>query len=205
MLVVDSKKDVISRSLQLIASRTAQEYNIRKNRKGAFWEDRYHATAVQTDKHLAKCLIYIDLNMVRAGVVKHPSEYGFSGYNEIQAPPKRYSIINRKILSKLLGIQDEALLQQAHLDWVEMELKNNSTRRDILWSESVAVGTESFVKDIHQQLDKRVKGRSIISHNGSLILKEPETAYSTLFDAKKSTLRHNNIYVFPVKYGNPML
>ncbi len=31
-----------------------REYNQRKNRKGAFWEDRYHATAVKTGKHLTE-------------------------------------------------------------------------------------------------------------------------------------------------------
>ncbi len=102
MLVVDTGEDVIPQSLQLIAGRTAQEYNIRKKRKGAFWEDRYHATAVQTDEHLAKCIVYIDLNMVRAGVVRHPSACVISGYNEIQTPPKRYSIINRQALNNLL-------------------------------------------------------------------------------------------------------
>jgi hypothetical protein len=35
MLVVDTGEDVIPQSLQLIAGRTAQEYNIRKKRKGA--------------------------------------------------------------------------------------------------------------------------------------------------------------------------
>jgi hypothetical protein len=45
-------KDVIPRSLQLIAGRTGQEYNQRKKRKGAFWEDRYHATAVDVEEHL---------------------------------------------------------------------------------------------------------------------------------------------------------
>lgn len=34
--------------MQLIARRTAQEYNRRKGRKGVFWEDRYHATAIET-------------------------------------------------------------------------------------------------------------------------------------------------------------
>ena len=58
----------------------------RKSRKGAYWEDRYHATAIEADKHLLQCLVYIDLNMVRAGVVDHPSEWGFCGYNEIVAP-----------------------------------------------------------------------------------------------------------------------
>ncbi|MCK5255634.1 MAG: hypothetical protein KAQ81_06395, partial [Deltaproteobacteria bacterium] len=39
--------------------------------------------AVENGSHLIKCLVYIDLNMVRAGVVQHPSEWPFSGYNEI--------------------------------------------------------------------------------------------------------------------------
>ena len=45
----------------------------------AFWEDRYHATAIEADDHLRRCLVYIDLNMVRAGVVKHPAEWAHSG------------------------------------------------------------------------------------------------------------------------------
>lgn len=70
----DGDKDVIPKSIQLIAGRTGQEFNYRKNRKGAYWEARYHATAVETDRHLVQCLIYMDLNMVRAGAVEHPSQ-----------------------------------------------------------------------------------------------------------------------------------
>jgi putative transposase len=73
ILVKDSRHCEIAKSMQLISGRTAQEYNRRKSRKGAFWEDRYFATAVSTDRHLIRCLLYIDLNMVRAGVVDHPS------------------------------------------------------------------------------------------------------------------------------------
>ena len=32
----------------------------------------YHAAAVESDEHLARCIAYIDANMVRAGVVSHP-------------------------------------------------------------------------------------------------------------------------------------
>jgi putative transposase len=39
--------DAIPRTMQLVAGRTGQEYNQRKKRKGAFREDRYHATAVE--------------------------------------------------------------------------------------------------------------------------------------------------------------
>lgn len=31
--------------------------------KGAYWEDRYHATALETDRHLLRCLIYVDMNI----------------------------------------------------------------------------------------------------------------------------------------------
>jgi hypothetical protein len=59
--VYDCKEDVIPKSIQLIAGRTAKEYNSRKNRTGAFWEDRYHATAVHSGEHSIGCLAYIDL------------------------------------------------------------------------------------------------------------------------------------------------
>lgn len=59
LLVYDGKVNVIPKSIQLIAGRTGREYNLRKNRKGAFWEDRYHATAIKTGNHLMRCLAYI--------------------------------------------------------------------------------------------------------------------------------------------------
>jgi len=39
----DKGEEVIPQTMQLIAGRTGQEYNQRKNRKGAFGEDRYQA------------------------------------------------------------------------------------------------------------------------------------------------------------------
>jgi REP element-mobilizing transposase RayT len=41
LLVKDTGSNVIAQSMQLIAGRTAQEYNQRKGKQGAFWEDRY--------------------------------------------------------------------------------------------------------------------------------------------------------------------
>ena len=89
----DSENRIIPQAIGLIAGRTAQEYNQRKKRKGAFWEDRYHATAIESGEHLLQCLVYIDLNMVRAGVVDHPSKWPHGGYNEIQAPRRKNVII----------------------------------------------------------------------------------------------------------------
>ena len=94
LLVKDTGQDVIAESMQLIAGRMAQEYNERKGRHGAFCQDRYHATAIEADEHLYRCLVYIDFNMVRAGVVKHPSDWTESGFSEIQSHATM-SILNR--------------------------------------------------------------------------------------------------------------
>ena len=93
-LSINYKHKQLPKTIQLIAGRTGQEYNQRKNRNGAFWEDRYHATAVEADSHLFQCMVYIDLNMVRAGVIDHPSEWAFCGYNEILNPRRRYSLMD---------------------------------------------------------------------------------------------------------------
>ena len=66
LLVSDNKgRSVIPDSVKLVAGRTGQEYNIRKNRKGAFWEDRYHATAIEWDDHLFRCTVYPDSDLER--------------------------------------------------------------------------------------------------------------------------------------------
>ncbi len=61
LVIDDGDRDTIPKSIQLIAGRTGQEYNQRKERKGAYWEDRYHATAIEQDDHLTKCMVYIDM------------------------------------------------------------------------------------------------------------------------------------------------
>ncbi|AGF79750.1 hypothetical protein UWK_03223 [Desulfocapsa sulfexigens DSM 10523] len=62
------------------------------------------------------------------------------------------------------------------------------------WSESSAVGRKSFTEDIQQQLASRAQKRSIVSVKDATVLKEPEIAYSTVFDAEKGTLSHKNTY-----------
>src|SRR5262245_16274868 len=45
LLVRDRGQGEIGASMQLLEGRTAQPFNRRRRRAGAFWEDRYHATA----------------------------------------------------------------------------------------------------------------------------------------------------------------
>jgi hypothetical protein len=150
--------------MQLVAGRTAQEYNMRKDRKGAFWEDRYHATAVQTDEHLARCITYIDLNMVRAGAVVHPCEWNVCGYNEIQYPWQRKQVINFNALAEYFSVsskQDLAILQQR---WLQDEIA--TSRREPAWSESIAVGDEAFLNGLLRDIGTKAAGKHIVTLGG---------------------------------------
>lgn len=183
LLVLDNgTRDVIPRSMQLVAGRTGQEFNQRKGRKGAFWEDRYHATAVETNRHLLECMIYIDLNMVRAGVVSHPCEWEISGYHEVQKPRKRYRIIDHKNLARLLGMSDIEQVSEMHQKWIDEELDNDTHEREMHWTQSLAVGSRGFVEGIKRKLGFRAKYRSEEKVGKSFQLHEdPIVSYSAIF------------------------
>ena len=191
LLVQDTGRQCISKSMQLIAGRSAQQYNSRKHRKGAFWEDRYHATAIQTDDHLIRCLVYIDLNMVRTGVVKHPSQWKHSGYNEIQKIPQRKGIVDIPQLMQLCHFKDLKQFQASHRQWVEDELAQDKLVRNAMWSESIAVGNKEFVENTQQQLGVLANGRTCGSvGEESFQLKEDSAFYH--FDTKMGLLRPKN-------------
>jgi putative transposase len=198
LLVKDTKQHVITKSLQLIAGRTAQEYNLRKLRKGAFWEDRYHATAIESDEHFLRCRVYIDMNMVRAGVVKQPAKWVHGGYREIQQPPKRYRIIDIPTLMDLGGFNDIATMQQQLRQWLIEELTINNSVRDKTWSESLAVGSEDFVEKVQTLLNTKATNREITEMADKHALREQSARYHSDFGAKNTGLRLNNRHFWDV-------
>ncbi len=162
----------------MIAGRTAQAYNKRKGRQGAYWEDRYHATAVQSDEHFVRCLVYIDLNMVRAGVVRHPVKWSHCGYHEIQQPRDRYRIIDHDSLLSLSPASSYTQLQSLHRDWIEDELKNDRALvRDERWTQGIAIGQHDYILQIQNELNYRAKGRNCVELEDSWQLKEPLALY----------------------------
>ncbi len=184
LLVHDQGTGEIASSMQLIAGRTAQTYNQRKHRHGAFWEDRYHATAVDTGQHLARCVVYIDMNMVRAGIVRHPREWSAGGYHEIQAPPPRYRVIDRDALAGALGMGGVEELAATHAEWITAALGQKAEgRREPEWSESVAVGRRAFVQRVKAELGHRARHRHLEESDEACILREehaPSWSHFTL-------------------------
>lgn len=197
LVVDDGDRDTIPKSIQLIAGRSAQEYNQRKKRKGAYWEDRYHATAVETGEHLLRCLVYIDLNMVRAGVVSHPSEWVFGGYNEIQSPRRKCVLINHEKLVTLAGYDFYDSFRESHKKWVNESLANGSIR-DRQWTRGVAVGKKQFVEKIKTELGSKALGRQIREASGGYELRERMVSYMTDFDSKKVNIGLENTYIWRV-------
>jgi len=169
--------DAIARSMQLIEGRTAQSHNRRRRRAGAFWEGRYHAVAVDNGVYLQRCLAYIDLNMVRAGVVAHPAEWPHGGYREIQWPRRRYRVIDLARLADLCGCSSVAELQAAQRDWVDSSLAQGQLTRDPAWTDGIAVGGEAFTAALRVRLGlSSIYGRTR-SDGGRHMLREGGLAY----------------------------
>ena len=178
LLVHDSGNNAIPLAMQLIAGRTAQEFNKRQGRTGAFWEDRYHATAVQTDQHLARCMVYIDLNMVRAGEVSHPEEWSCSGYHETKHPRRRGSRIDMDSICRLLNFDTPAQLLKAREGWIDDQWCNGSLQREGLWTDSVAVGTLEYALRMKRALAYSNPGRRARPEkSGSFAVREQIPSY----------------------------
>lgn len=172
LVFADGKQWTIPRSIQLVASRTAIEFNQRKNRSGSFWDDNYHATAIENEQHLHRCMVYIDLNMVRAGVVRHPSEWPFCGYNELMNKPQRYRLINTEIILELVGTDKLITFKKFYSECVEHTLFSGPLNRESRWTESIAVGSEAFVSKVKKQLGYRARYRKIHQIQKSWIIKD---------------------------------
>jgi putative transposase len=178
LLAFEKKSGTIPKSLQLVAGRVGQEYNHRKNRKGAFWEDRYHATVIDSESFFIQCMLYIDFNMVRAGVVNHPEEWYFGGYQEIMHPKQRYSIVDQEILKAFFRVKSSKRLQEDYSLFVQSELKKSTLPKEPEWSRGIAVGSEDFVSSIQTSFGKKTEKRKIENGETHWVLHEPGIAYN---------------------------
>lgn len=78
LLVTPHRKEAVPRFMQHIGRRYVQYFNFRYRRSGTLWEGRYKASLVDTEAYVLKCYRYIEMNPVRAGMVRGPSDYRWS-------------------------------------------------------------------------------------------------------------------------------
>jgi len=139
-----------------------------------------HATAVQMGKYINQCMVYIDLNMVRAGVVQHPSMWSFSGYHEIYSNRQRYRLIDKKKLLQLLEIGSLESYRKIHEERLEKVISCHDLARKGQWTESVAVGSEKFAKEVKKKLGIKVNYRTIEKVEELHTLREKRSFYKNV-------------------------
>jgi len=80
LLMTPESEDSISRLMKAQGSRYAFYVNKRYSRTGTMWEGHHKSSVVDADTYLLTCYRYIELNPVRASMVKMPEEYRWSSY-----------------------------------------------------------------------------------------------------------------------------
>ncbi|MFP4028573.1 MAG: transposase [Candidatus Brocadiia bacterium] len=157
LVVSGEQQQKVSSMMQLAAGCTASEYNVRKGRKGAFWEGRYGCTMIESGEHLWRCLLYVDMNMVRAGVAGHPREWEWCGYREVVGLRERYRVLDRQKLMDDLRVAGADELRERYRALIDSRVSGHRLARQPQWTESVAVGSESFVEEVAEKLGRRAR------------------------------------------------
>ena len=80
LLLTPTQDRAISDCMQYLGRLYVRYFNDRYKRTGTLFEDRFKSHTIQTTPYLMVCSRYIELNPVRGGLVKAPSEYRWSSY-----------------------------------------------------------------------------------------------------------------------------
>lgn len=111
--------------MQAVGRRYVRYFNQRQARTGTLWEGRYRSTLIQADRYLLACMVYMDLNPVRAGIAGTAKDYPWSSHGHY------------------VGLRDDRLVTPHGLWW---SLGNTPFAREAAYAELVAAGVSP-----HQQ------------------------------------------------------
>jgi putative transposase len=70
----------ISRFMKRLGLKYFYHYKKKHNYTGHLWQDRFKSKIIERDEYLIQCGKYIELNPVRAGIVKIAEDYPYSSY-----------------------------------------------------------------------------------------------------------------------------
>jgi putative transposase len=80
LLVTPTQPRTLSILMQSLGRRYVGYVNHTYRRSGTLWEGRFKASPVHAEDYLLKCMRYIELNPVRAGMVEQPGDYRWSSF-----------------------------------------------------------------------------------------------------------------------------
>jgi putative transposase len=162
MLVTPRAEDSVSYLMKNLGQRYVQYVNRKHSRSGPLWDGRFKSCIVDSERYLLTCLRYIELNPVRAGMVRHPREYPWSSYlANAEGQPSDFLVPHPQCLA--LGKTDEerrsvyrALFEE------EMPAAMLQRIRDAT-NGGLALGSEDFVRETEEnsglKLTRKPPGR----------------------------------------------
>ena len=119
LLATPETADGIPQMMQAVGRRYVRYFNQRQARTGTLWEGRYRSTLIQAERYLVACMVYMDLNPVRARMVASPIDYPWSSHRHY------------------VGLRNDKIVTPHPLIW---EMGNTPFARDAAYSELVQSG-----------------------------------------------------------------
>ncbi len=137
LLVTPSTADGVSKAMQCLGRRYVRYFNDRHARTGVLWEGRFRATLIDSERYLFTCHRYIELNPVRAMLVRCPTEYRWTSHaanalgaeDSLISPHERYLALGRSPEARRVAYR--ALFESA-LEDTELEMLRMATQGE--WS-----------------------------------------------------------------------
>lgn len=153
----------ISHFMHRVLTAYACYFNDRYGKTGHLFERRFHAKACRNDMYAIALMRYIEMNPVRAGFVRHPREWPYCSWNELQRPAG--GIVDRAAREALLGSLDDArtALDQVAARWASKALGEGpamlapgaSRAAGVLEQIARTALVESGIRDAHRAIAKQ--------------------------------------------------
>lgn len=156
LLITPHSENGISKVMQYIGRYYVQYFNTQYQRTGTLWEGRYKATLLDSESYLLTCSRYIELNPVRARMVKDPEKYPWSSYH-FNALGQDNSLLSTHSVYKALGVDNASrqsnyfALFKNHIPKAELEEIRTATNK--AW----VLGNDLFKSRIEQLMDRQVQ------------------------------------------------
>lgn len=80
LLLTPETDDGLPKMMQAVGRAYVRYFNLRHRRTGTLWEGRYRSNLIESERYLLACMVYIDLNPVRAGMVAQPVDFKWSSH-----------------------------------------------------------------------------------------------------------------------------
>lgn len=80
LLATPTTAEGLPKFMQAVGRSYVRSFNDRHGRSGTLWEGRYRATVLQAERYLLPCMVYMDLNPVRAGLAVEARDFPWSSH-----------------------------------------------------------------------------------------------------------------------------